>query len=187
MQGCTFFQIWEARPEASPKKGEAIIHGKIIVTEDGKETTPYGLIRRPSPTLFHAESGKYSWRGTKKDGSFLWRVPAGSYVMPEIQFGAFTFLKPKAGFIADSGAGAHYLGTLRIEIRSGGFLKDPVVLRVTITDEMNSAPASSLSKAPARMEKALMVHDNTIPDDLTNRAALNRAAAVMGFIVPVPR
>jgi len=181
LQGCAFFNIRKADQATRLAEGEAVIFGKIILSEDGNKLTPYGFFKRPSPTLFHAESGRYSWTVTEVDGSFQWVVPAGSYVIPEVQFGGL-FIRPKLGFIAAEPGKAYYLGAVSVDITVVGAASQGVqVNRVAIFDSeawQRPAPGGPFTDT----EKSLVFHDPTLPADLTDREALTESVIFFGVV-----
>lgn len=180
-EGCAFFSIRKADQSTTLAGGEAVIFGKLIISEDGNKLTPYGFLKRPSPTLFHVESGRYSWTVTGRDGSFYWVVPAGSYVIPEVQFGEY-FIRPKLGFIAAEPGKAYYLGAVTLDITIFGTAAGRVqVNRVSIIDSeawQHPGPVGPFSN----IEKSLIFHDPTLPADLTDREEMTDSIIFFGVI-----
>lgn len=182
LSGCAFFNIRKAGEDARVAGDEAVIFGKIIISEDGRALAPYGFFKRPSPTIFHAESGRYSWTITAKDGSFSWVVPAGSYIVPEVQFGG-AFIHPSMAFSAPEPGGAYYLGTMRIDIeRMGFFTEEPLVNRVEITDELDEGEWPMAERFRSKTSKSLAVHDPALPADLTDRESLTHFLVIFGTL-----
>lgn len=183
LQGCAFFNIKKAGRSTSLAEGEAIIIGTMVFLENGMKLTPYGFFKRPSPTVFHAESGRYSWTITGRNGEFSWVVPAGSYIVPEVQFGS-EFIRPKLAFIAPEPGKVYYVGAVRVDITyTGTMAKGLQVNDVTVLDAFESSGPWPLDgELLSKTEKSLMIHDPTLPTDLTDRESVTNFLSIFGTI-----
>jgi hypothetical protein len=154
-------------------KDEALVFGKIIFIENNEEKIPYRFWRKPQPNLFQIESGKGLFWKTQadydKDGAFYWIVPRGSYVITEFQF-SYSF-QPQVAFWVPTEGDAFYLGALRINATTRKMLAAIALKQVTgtiVADEFEEAKETFLARNPGlslKIEKSLMVHDESIPVD----------------------
>ncbi len=152
-------------------KGEALVFGKIIFTENNEEKVPYGLYTQsPFPVAFQIESGKnFVGPEVERNGSFYWIVPRGTYVVSSIKYN-FS-LPPQVAFQVPSEGGAIYLGTLMIDVEVRNLIVSHSVKKlnsITVMDEFEKAKETLKKRNPGfknKIEKNLMVHDERIPMD----------------------
>jgi len=170
---------------------EALVVGKLIFVEDGKEVNSYSIFDRPTPELFHAETGKTINRiqlagllkeAVNENGSFCWKIPRGSYMFNRInRFGAPRedhFVYPQAAFLVPYGADAYYLGTLKIRIAvKRNFIGEKSVgkvLSVEVVDESGGSRQLLTSGMPdfsGTTETNLMVHSTSLPTTVRTGAS----------------
>lgn len=173
-------EVDPGRP-VSLQANEALVFGKIIFIENGKEAVPYGCSRAPITDIFHVESENKTrlwscelwWTHMlERDGGFYWIIPRGTYIIPQIQFG-YT-ISPQVAFQASFGADAYYLGTLRINVETKQIIAAHFVKKInsiSVADEFESMKDNLLKRNPdfkGAIEKNLMIHDTSLPVDLSS-------------------
>ena len=99
-------------------RGQALVFGKIVIIENGKEW-PY-IYERPVASLFQLESKKYFvGPEVSEDGSFVWIIPKGTYIVSEIYSSAHdTYFSPQISFHVPPEGQIFYVGTLKIDIET---------------------------------------------------------------------
>lgn len=115
----------------NPGENESIIFGRILFTENGKSTIPYGFQTKPwwrirSPPEYAGEKRikcSAGHLGTQKDGTFVYIIPAGQYEVTHIRPNYYTpFIIPALKFSAEKPATAYYIGDLEIDYDSTRWL-----------------------------------------------------------------
>ncbi|HEX9181248.1 MAG TPA: hypothetical protein VF859_12675 [Burkholderiales bacterium] len=163
-----------------------LVFGRINYVVDGKPKAPYGAFRPawPAPRLsaLQLESGDpfASPAVEDADGSFLWELPPGHYVVSRIGVGQIwddTFISwPRVAFRVPPGARLAYLGHLVLD--GSAYTEEftystgrkstttGIRYRFEVRDEMESQlaslglPGSGTTRAVTR---SLMFHDPGMP------------------------
>jgi len=153
-------------------KDEALVFGKIVIIENGKERPYSSFNTRPDASLFQLESKEYFvGPEVSEDGSFGWRIPRGTYIISEIYSSAHdTYFVPRMSFHVPFEGEVFYIGTLKIdiEIEKEWFRVNIKKTNVTVEDESERAKEEFMQRNPnlsAKIEKSLAVHDGSIPVD----------------------
>jgi hypothetical protein len=153
--------------------GEALIFGRVKMIDNGRERKDYlSFTDQLDVMLVRVEDGQpLSVKRVRADGTFLWRVPRGTYLLTRLRWwelrGWFP-LRPRIAFQVGTGAGAYYLGTLRIdaEIERSALSVKLKQFSVGVADEYDRDAQLLTKQLPdfhAPVETALMVHDSRIP------------------------
>lgn len=122
--GCIPLDVKKVKPHTaliSPEKDEAFIFGRFILIDNGKQKERYRsftdnlnlmLVHLGNPERVTVES-------VNEDGSFMWIVPRGYYLITRMRWcefkGYFPFY-PQLAFHIDQESKAYYLGTIRIDL-----------------------------------------------------------------------
>ena len=153
--------------------GEALIFGRVKMMDNGREKENYlSFTDQLDMMLVRVEDEQaLSVRRVRADGTFLWRVPRGTYLLTRLRWwesrGWFP-RHPRIAFQAGTGAGAYYLGTLRIdaEIERSALSVKLKQFSVGVADEYGRDAQLLTKQLPdfqGHVEKALMVHDSRLP------------------------
>ncbi|MFO1497181.1 MAG: hypothetical protein U1G07_02075 [Verrucomicrobiota bacterium] len=113
----------DGRSLKASRSGNAVVFGRIEYVIDGQSKLPYGFFRPrwPAPTVnaTKLESGAALLTpAVQRDGSFLWELPSGHYVITHFGGGQFTddwsLAWPRIAFAIPAGAELVYLGDLTL-------------------------------------------------------------------------
>ena len=107
----------------------------------------------------------------RPDGTFLWKVPRGTYLLTRLRWWEFRGwfpMRPQIAFQVGTDAEAYYLGTLRIDAEIERSALSVKIKRFTIAvaDEYGQDVQILTRQIPGfqgGIKKALMVHDARIP------------------------
>jgi hypothetical protein len=167
--------VKEVTPESieSLAPGEALIFGRMRMIDNGKEKESYiSATEQLDMMLIRIEDEQaLAVRRVKPDGTFLWEVPRGTYLLTRLRWWEFRGwfpIRPQIVFQVGPDAGAYYLGTLRIEAEIERSALSVKIKRFTIAvaDEYGQDVQLLTRQLPnfqGPVEKALMVHDARIP------------------------
>lgn len=125
LAGCAIVPVRRAQETSlHARPGRVLVFGKVNYVIDGEEKLPYGLFRPrwPAPILnateVHSGAALHSPAVGREDGSFLWELPPGQYVISRIGVGQFTdetyIAWPRIAFQVPSDVNLVYLGHLRL-------------------------------------------------------------------------
>ncbi|HEX6827689.1 MAG TPA: hypothetical protein VF104_01785 [Burkholderiales bacterium] len=203
--GCALNVIGRGDPGSveSLPGDRALVFGRINYVIDGRIKTPYGAFRPawPAPplTLLSLESGEFhsSPAVADADGSFVWELPPGHYVISRIGVGQIwddTYIAwPRIAFRVPSGPRMTYLGHLVLDGSSyteeftystgRKSTTSGVRYRFEVRDEMESQLAGLRERHPGKAMpagKALMFHDPQMPigEPLANAWRASREAVI---------
>jgi len=161
----------EAMEQLAP--GEALIFGRMRMMDNGKEKERYiTTTEQLDMMLVRIEDEQaLAVKRVREDGTFLWKVPRGTYLLTRLRWWEFRGwfpLRPRIAFQVGTDARAYYLGTLRIdaEIERSALSVKLKGFAVQVADEYERDAQLLSTQLPAyqgRVEKALMVHDERIP------------------------
>jgi hypothetical protein len=153
--------------------GEALIFGRMRMFDNGKEKDSYiSTTEQLDIMLIRIEDEQaLAVRRVKPDGTFLWKVPRGTYLLTRLRWWEFRGwfpMRPQIVFQVGPDAEAYYLGTLRIDAEIERSALSVKIKRFTIAvaDEYGQDVQLLKRQLPGfqgRVEKALMVHDARIP------------------------
>ncbi len=175
---------------------EAVIFGRVRLIENGKEKEDYSSITESLVMrLVRMEDERdMANKPIKNNGTFLWRIPRGTYLMRRLRWHEFRgsyHLYPQVAFQIGADANAYYLGTveLKAEVSRPLIMKMKVKgLRVTVQDEYEKDSgilARHIHHNKGGFKKALMVHNHSLPcrdsDFERNRSSIIRALWLLGF------
>lgn len=115
------------------RQDEVVIFGRILFTENGVSKLPYGLGRPlwqltspPHKAVRGQPMGKrriIPFLSTRKDGVFVYAIPAGRYEIAHIVPFYYTpTIVPALEFSADQPGKAYYLGDLELDIDATSWL-----------------------------------------------------------------
>ena len=167
--------VKEITPESieSLAPGEALIFGRMRMIDNGKEKESYASATEQLDMMVYRIEDELALavRRVKEDGTFLWKVPRGTYLLTRLRWWEFRGwfpIRPQIVFQVGPDAGAYYLGTLRIEAEIERSALTVKIKRFTIAvaDEYGQDVQLLTRQLPnfqGRVEKALMVHDARIP------------------------
>jgi len=167
--------VQEVTPEAMERlaPGEALIFGRMRMTDNGKEKERYiTTTEQLDMMLVRIEDEQaLAVKRVREDGTFLWKVPRGTYLLTRLRWWEFRGwfpLRPRIAFQVGTDAQAYYLGTLRIdaEIERSALSVKLKGFAVQVADEYDRDAPLLSKQLPAfqgSVEKALMVHDARIP------------------------
>ena len=167
--------VKEVTPESieSLAPGEALIFGRMRMIDNGKEKESYiSTTEQLDIMLIRIEDEQaLAVRRVKPDGTFLWKVPRGTYLLTRLRWWEFRGwfpMHPQIAFQVGPDAEAYYLGTLRIDAEIERSALSVKIKRFTIAvaDEYGQDVQLLTRQLPSfqgRVEKALMVHDARIP------------------------
>jgi hypothetical protein len=123
--GCSLSIVPQADPHepAATERG-VLVFGRITYTIEGQAQLPYGASRPAPPPphldLLRIEDGNpfQTYPVNRADGSFVWRIRPGHYVVTGIGPGQLTddhrIVWPRLAFDVRSGATSQYLGHLEL-------------------------------------------------------------------------
>jgi hypothetical protein len=122
--GCTSVFRAADTSEALVTSRGVMVYGRINYVIDGQSVLPYGAFKPAVPAPFinalRLEAGD-SWQSMtvdKGDGSFLWRVPPGHYIVSGIGPGQlwddYRITWPRIAFHVPAEGGPVYLGHLQL-------------------------------------------------------------------------
>jgi hypothetical protein len=153
--------------------GEALIFGRMRMIDNGKEKEKYlSTTEQLDMMLIRIEDEQaLAVKRIRPDGTFLWRVPRGTYLLTRLRWWEFRGwfpIRPQIAFQVGPDAQAYYLGTLRIDadIERSALSVKLKQSNVAIVDEYEQDAQLLTKQLPdfqGRVEKALMVHDASIP------------------------
>ncbi len=143
------------------------------MVDNGKEKENYlSMAEQLDMMLIRIEDEQaLAVRRVRPDGTFLWKVPRGTYLLTRLRWWEFRGwfpMRPQIALQVGPDAQAYYLGTLRIDadIERSALSVKLKKFNVVVIDEYEQ-DAQLLTKQipgfPGRIEKALMVHDASIP------------------------
>jgi hypothetical protein len=167
--------VKEVTPESieSLLPGEALIFGRMRMIDNGREKENYiSTTEQLDMMLIRIEDEQaLAVKRVRPDGTFLWKVPRGTYILTRLRWWEFRGwfpMRPQIAFQVGPDAEAYYLGTLRIdaEIERSALSVKLKRFNVAVADEYGQdAPflAKQLPNFQGRVEKGLMVHDARIP------------------------
>lgn len=111
---------------------EVVVFGRILFIENGKSKAPYDLgkplwqIERPVNQTAADSSGRHlimPFLSTRKDGVFVYVIPAGRYAMTHLEpFYYMPLIDPALEFDAGTPGQIYYLGDLEIDIDTTSWL-----------------------------------------------------------------
>lgn len=152
---------------------DALIFGRVRMTDNGREKERYlTTTEQLDMMLVRIEDEQaLAVKRVREDGTFLWKVPRGTYLLTRLRWWEFRGwfpLRPRIAFQVGADAPAYYLGTLRIdaEIERSALSVRLTGFAVRIEDEYEQDAALLTRQLPALrgpVQKALMVHDDRIP------------------------
>jgi hypothetical protein len=106
--------------------GEIVIFGRILFIENGKNKAPYGLgkpfwqLESPPNRALSGQTERrlnIPFLSTRKDGVFVYVIPAGRYAMSHVEpFYYMPQIDPALEFDASQPDRSYYLGDLEIDI-----------------------------------------------------------------------
>ncbi len=154
--------------------GEALIFGRLRMKDNGREKENYlSFTDQLDMMLVRVEDEQaLSVKRVRADGTFLWKVPRGTYLLTRLRWwetrGWFP-IRPRIAFQVGLGAGAYYLGTLRIdaEVERSALSVKLKQFSIAVADEFVGDAQLLTKQLPdfqGHVEKALMVHDSRIPE-----------------------
>jgi hypothetical protein len=167
--------VKEVTPESieSLAPGEALIFGRMRMIDNGKEKENYiSTTEQLDIMLIRIEDEQaLAVRRVRPDGTFLWKVPRGTYLLTRLRWWEFRGwfpIRPQIAFQVGPDAEAYYLGTLRVdaEIERSALSVKLKRFNVAVADEYGQDVQLLTRQLPSfqgRVEKALMVHDARIP------------------------
>jgi hypothetical protein len=167
--------VKEVTPESmeSLAPGEALIFGRMRMIDNGKEKENYlSATDQLDMMLVRIEDEQaLAVKRIRPDGTFLWKVPRGTYLLTRLRWWEFRGwfpMRPRIAFQVGTNAGAYYLGTLRInaEIERSALSIKLKRFNVAVTDEYEQDAQLLTKQLPnfqGHVEKALMIHDSRIP------------------------
>ena len=167
--------VQEVTPETMEQlaPGEALIFGRMRMTDNGKEKEHYiTTTEQLDMMLVRVEDEQaLAVKRVREDGTFLWRVPRGTYLLTRLRWWEFRGwfpLRPRTAFQVGPDARVYYLGTLRIDVETERSALSVKLKRFTVqvADEYERDATLLLKQIPAfqgSVQKALMVHDARIP------------------------
>jgi hypothetical protein len=153
--------------------GEALIFGRLRMIDNGTEKERYlTFTEQLDLMLVRIEDEQaLAVKRVRADGTFLWKVPRGTYLLTRLRWwemrGWFP-LRPQIAFQVGPEAEAYYLGTLRIdaEIERSALSVKLKRFSVSVADEYEKDAHLLTTQIPnfqGNVEKALMIHDPRIP------------------------
>ncbi|HUI68188.1 MAG TPA: hypothetical protein VL087_08250 [Nitrospirota bacterium] len=152
---------------------EALIFGRMRMIDNGKEKESYiSTTEQLDIMLIRIEDEQaLAVRRVKPDGTFLWQVPRGTYLLTRLRWWEFRGwfpIRPQIAFQVGPDAEAYYLGTLRIDADVERSALSVKIKRfaIVVADEYEQDVQLLTRELPSfqgRVEKALMVHDARIP------------------------
>ncbi|MGE5173484.1 MAG: hypothetical protein ACM3MD_06615 [Betaproteobacteria bacterium] len=153
--------------------GEALIFGRMRMIDNRKEKGNYlSTTEQLDIMLVRIEDEQaLAVKRVRPDGTFLWKVPRGTYLLTRLRWWEFRGwfpVRPQIAFQVGPDAQAYYLGTLRIdaEIERSALKVKLKQSTIAVVDEYEldaQLLARQLPNFQGRVEKALMVHDARIP------------------------
>ncbi len=167
--------VKEVTPETmdSLAPGEALIFGRMRLTDNGAEKERYlTATEQLDMMLVRIEDEQaLAVKPVREDGTFLWKVPRGTYLLTRLRWWEFRGwfpMRPRIAFQVGPDAKAYYLGTLRIdaEIERAALSVKLKGFTVQVRDEYERDSLILSKQLPAfqgSVGKALMVHDERIP------------------------
>ncbi len=168
--------VKEVTPEdiKSLAPGEALIFGRLRMIDNGREKENYlSSTDQLDMMLVRVEDEQaLSVKRVRTDGTFLWKVPRGTYLLTRLRWweirGWFP-MRPRIAFQVGPGAGAYYVGTLRIdaEIERSALSVKLKQFSIAVSDEFEGDAQLLTKQLPdfqGHVEKTLMVHDSRIPE-----------------------
>jgi hypothetical protein len=167
--------VKEVTPESieSLLPGEALIFGRMRMIDNGREKENYiSTTEQLDMMLIRIEDEQaLAVKRVRPDGTFLWKVPRGTYILTRLRWWEFRGwfpMRPQIAFQVGPDAEAYYLGTLRIdaEIERSALSVKLKRFNVAVADEYGQDAQLLTKQIPnfqGRVEKGLMVHDASIP------------------------
>jgi hypothetical protein len=153
--------------------GEALIFGWMRMIDNGKGKECYiSATEQLDMLLIRMEDEQaLARRCVDQDGTFLWKVRIGTYLLTHLRWWEFRGLfpiRPQIAFQVGPDAEAYSLGKLRIEAEIERSALSVTIKRFTIAvaDEYGQDVQLLTRQLPSfqgRVEKALMVHEARIP------------------------
>jgi hypothetical protein len=167
--------VKEVTPESmnSLAPGEALIFGRMRMIDNGKEKENYlSATDQLDMMLVRIEDEQaLAVKRIRPDGTFLWKVPRGTYLLTRLRWWEFRGwfpMRPQIAFQVGPDAQVYYLGTLSInaEIERSALSIKLKRFNVAVTDEYEQDAQLLTKQLPnfqGHVEKALMIHDSRIP------------------------
>lgn len=159
------------------KPGESLVAGRIHWSEDGevKDITDKLVGTVALPMLIRLEDQVRTWGVVAKDGSFVWSLEPGHYLIEEFQYrsnrGARPIV-PRVAFAVPEAGGIYCIGTLRVyfdNVSSDVFMIPEGDLSIAVVDEYDECAqrlTRKLSIQPTEVQRAMMFHDSRLPDTI---------------------
>lgn len=146
------------------------------------------------PQLLRLEDGKTKALGVEKRGTFVWRLPVGTYLLHQVQWfdpwdGPHR-LEPKVAFQLGNEKQAHCLGTMTIDLTSSRDLIGGLRIqsfKVEIMDDCNQQSQAFSARASNRdieISKALMVHGAAIPTRPSDLERKDQVFDILRALIP---
>jgi hypothetical protein len=181
LSGCALRGVPKANPsDSAVTPNGLLVFGKINYVIDGRVAAPYGAsgaAPAPSLTLFNLDTGKQvrSGKVLAEDGSFVWRLPPGHYVITGIgpDEGEYHGAWPQVALSVPPVVASIYLGHLQLLgtrytetlARPDGKTETYSSIRYTYTvlDEFDAANAWMRGVRGSSSRKSLMFVDPGMP------------------------
>jgi len=198
--GCALFGIPEPDPDDPANTNDGVmVLGKVNYVIDGRLAAPYGTknaVPAPSLDLLNLDTGKqlHTKRVQAADGTFIWRLPPGHYVITAIGPGKtgdpYRGAWPQVAFEVPSVIGPIYLGHLQLlgthhvetVKRPNGETETYTAIRYTyaVLDEHDEAAEWMRRTRGSPLVTSLMFHNPDMPagDELIGAAPASRPALV---------